>query len=96
MKNFTDKRTFITDEPFAYFSIFKKLKGMSKLEITKNDRRALMATLNDAWHKEHDFIEVTEWSNGEGWDIAINEKQFQLHFTEWDVLKKIIKKFDKL
>jgi hypothetical protein len=96
MKNFTDKRTFITDEPFVYFSIFKKLKGMSKLEITKNDRRALMATLNDAWHEAHDFIEVTEWSNGEGWDIAINEKHFQLHFTEWEVLKKLIKKFDKL
>ncbi len=69
---------------------------MSKLEITKNDRRALMATLNDAWHKESDFIEVTEWSNGEGWDININEKHFQLHFTEWGVLKKLIKKFDKL
>ncbi len=69
---------------------------MSKLEITKNDRRALMTTLNDAWHEAHDFIEVTEWSNGEGWDIAINEKHFQLHFTEWDVLKKLIKKFDKL
>ena len=69
---------------------------MSKLEITKNDRKALIAPLNDAWHKEHDFIEVTEWSNGEGWDISITEKQFQLHFTEWDVLKKLIKKFDKL
>jgi hypothetical protein len=55
-----------------------------------------MVTLNDAWHEAHDFIEVTEWSNGEGWDIAINEKHFQLHFTEWDVLKKLIKKFDKL
>lgn len=20
------------------------------------------------------FIEITEWTNGEGWDIAINEK----------------------
>ena len=70
---------------------------MSKLEITRNDRKALMATLNDAWHKEHDFIEVTEWSNGEGYDIRISdEPTFSLHFTEWDVLKKLIKKFDKL
>ena len=21
------------------------------------------------------FIEITEWTNGEGWDIAINEKK---------------------
>ena len=69
---------------------------MSKLEITKNDRRALMATLNDAWHEAHDFIEVTEWSNGEGYDIAISgNKSFSLHFTEWRVLKKLIKKLEE-
>ena len=25
-----------------------------------------------------DFIEVTEWKNGEGWDITINDKMFSL------------------
>lgn len=24
------------------------------------------------------FIEVTEWKNGEGWDITINDKMFSL------------------
>lgn len=28
--------------------------------------------------KDSDFIEVTEWANGEGWDISINDKLFQL------------------
>ena len=23
--------------------------------------------------KEHSFIEVTEWANGEGWDISIDD-----------------------
>lgn len=24
--------------------------------------------------KESDYISVTEWSNGEGWDISLNDK----------------------
>ena len=66
---------------------------MRKIEINK--RKSAMMSLKDCpWHKEHDFIEVTEWTNGEGWDICISDKQFSLHFTEYDVLKKIIKKLE--
>jgi len=68
---------------------------MSKLEIYETSRRALNAGLNDAWHKESGFIEVTEWSNGEGYDVTISgNKSFSLHFTEWKVLKKLIKKLE--
>ena len=28
--------------------------------------------------KDYEFIEVTEWRNGEGWDISINDKIIQL------------------
>ena len=52
-----------------------------------------MMSLNGClYHKDHDFIEVTEWSNGEGWDITVSDKNFSLHFTEYEVLKKLIKK----
>ena len=69
---------------------------MSKLEIYETSRRALNADLNDAWHKESDFIEVTEWSNGEGYDVTISgNKSFSLYFTEWKVLKKLIKKLEE-
>lgn len=66
-----------------------------KISITENTRKSLFASLEDAYHKECDFIEVTEWSNGEGYDVTINEKQFSLHFTEYEALKKIIKQFEK-
>ncbi len=66
---------------------------MSKIEVEK--RRAAFMKLDDAWHKEMDFIEVTEWSNKEGWDITINERLFQLHFTEYQALKKLIKFLEK-
>lgn len=32
--------------------------------------------------KESDYITVTEWANGEGWDIDLNGKLIQLHDTE--------------
>lgn len=28
--------------------------------------------------KTNDFIEITEWSNGEGWDVTINDRHFHL------------------
>lgn len=37
--------------------------------------------------KAHSFMEVTEWANGEGWDISINdEKQFSLTHGEMQLL----------
>jgi len=68
---------------------------MSKLDITENQRRAISAPLAGAYSKAGDFIEVTEWTNGEGYDVAINDRLFSIHFTEWDVLKKLIKHLDK-
>lgn len=46
-----------------------------------------------------DFLEVTEWSNGEGYDIQISDvdgnKAFQLTWGQWEALKKCIKLIDK-
>ena len=32
--------------------------------------------------KNSDYIVVTEWANGEGWDITINDRQISLHSGE--------------
>ena len=37
-------------------------------------------------HDSDDFIEVTEWANGEGWDISIGDRLFSLN---WDELAAI-------
>lgn len=70
---------------------------MSK--VSESKRRALFKNMTDAWHKKNDYIEVTEWSNGEGWDVCINAdnegtQRFSLHFTEFRELKKLIKKLE--
>jgi hypothetical protein len=47
-----------------------------------------------------DFLEVTEWTNGEGYDICIldvaGEKQFHLTWGQFKALKKCIKAIEKL
>lgn len=37
------------------------------------------------------FIEITEWTNGEGWDIAINEKTFNLTYGELEAINYLVK-----
>lgn len=64
------------------------------LEITQ--RKSIYSELDDTYHKEHDFIEVTEWANGEGWDITISDKQqFSLHHSEFQKLRLLIDYLDQ-
>lgn len=41
--------------------------------------------------KEHDFVEITEWTNGEGWDITINDRHFHLTYGELDAINYLTK-----
>lgn len=67
------------------------------MELKIENRRSITKMMdNCVYHKEHDFIEITEWTNGEGWDITISDKQqFSLHYTEFKVIKKLIKHLEK-
>lgn len=40
--------------------------------------------------KDGAFIEVTEWYNGEGFDVAIGDKQFQLTYGEFEALQALV------
>jgi hypothetical protein len=44
--------------------------------------------------KEDNFIEITEWTNGEGWDISINDKLFSLTRGEVDAISYLTKTLD--
>ena len=48
--------------------------------MKKTNRKSINAKLNkfDVLADKDDFIEVTEWVNGEGYDITINDKIFSL------------------
>jgi len=59
-----------------------------------NKRKSAMVMLDDIYHNDSiDYIEVCQWSNGDGWDISISDKTiFSLHYTEYEAMKKLIKK----
>lgn len=40
------------------------------------------------------FIEITEWHNGEGWDIAINERMVSLTWGQLEAIKYLIKSLE--
>jgi hypothetical protein len=73
---------------------------MSKFQT--NNRRAIFSPLKDyctfALDDPDAYIEVTEWSNKEGYDININTKNrdisFGITWGEFKLLKKLIKEFD--
>jgi hypothetical protein len=80
------------------------MENKPKIEINK--RNAAFVELKDfclfsmAERKDKgDFLEVTEWSNGEGYDIHIDdasgEKKFHITWGQWDALKKCIKAIEK-
>lgn len=67
-------------------------------KIEKYKRKAASSALKDycLFSDKDGFIEVTEWYNGEGYDISIyrrsKELNFGLTYGEAKAIKKLIKK----
>ena len=57
------------------------------------NRKSVMANLKDFDHlsKEHDYIEVAQWNNGEGWDIFINERHVSLTYGQLEAINYLTK-----
>jgi hypothetical protein len=78
-----------------------------KKEINVTNRKSAFVELKDYCvgsmgkdkEKEGHFLEVTEWSNGEGYDIHINdsegERQIHVSYGQFDAIKACIKVIDK-
>lgn len=77
-----------------------KIKHWGKeIEASLYDRKSLMVELKDFDYlaKKNDFIEVTEWGNGEGYDITLSDTQIvSITIGQFDAIKKLIKLFNKL
>lgn len=58
-----------------------------------NSRKSINDDLQkyDPLKNKSSFIEITEWTNGEGWDIAINERIFNLTYGELEAINYLIK-----
>lgn len=62
----------------------------NKLEITQ--RKSVSDSLRKYDHlaKEDSFIEVTEWANGEGYDIIIDDKIISLTNGQLDAINYLV------
>lgn len=64
--------------------------------MEKYSRKSVFESLKDYCYlsKDNDFMEVTEWNNGEGFDVCIdsnrNLKNFSLTFGEFQLLQVLV------
>lgn len=79
---------------------YNKQQSEKTYKTEENQRRAIFAELKQwcfGYGKEHDFIEVTEWANGEGFDVDIETDQrqrFQLTWGQYEALKHLVNKIE--
>lgn len=61
-----------------------------------NERKSISDELKKYDHlaKDTDFIEVTEWTNGEGWDIWLNDRLMSLTYGQLEAINYLIKFLD--
>ena len=64
-------------------------------------RQAVFADLTDydPFAEEDHFIEVTQWHNGEGFDVEVQSEDlfsFQLTWLQFEALKAVIAKLEEL
>ena len=65
------------------------------MAIETYERKTKFAELGAWCHmsKPHDFIEVTEWHNGEGVDVCIDsngEQRFSLTWGQYEALQALV------
>jgi hypothetical protein len=64
--------------------------------IEETKRKAVFSELKGycIFAGDSDFIEVTEWSNGDGYDICIDHKngqeRFSLTYGEWELMQVLM------
>ncbi len=64
------------------------------MEIKKVKTITVDLGIFDYLAKEGDYISITEWENGEGWDIAFNDKMIHLSMGELDAINYLTKKLE--
>jgi hypothetical protein len=80
-----------------------KLKNeqMSKQKFKTELRKSIFSGIGEycCLSKEHDYIEITEWTNGEGFDIDIQhegKQKMSITWGQFKLLKKLVKQLEKV
>jgi len=82
---------------------FKKDFDKKHNTFEKYNRKAIFSPLKEycifSVHEESDYMEVTKWANGDGFDVEVRAKgldtRFQISYGQFDLLKKLVKQLNK-
>jgi threonine dehydrogenase-like Zn-dependent dehydrogenase len=69
------------------------LEEITVIEINKRTAKFTELKPYDFTAKANDFMEICEWTNGEGVDVTIESnghQQFSLTWTQWEALQALI------
>ena len=71
-----------------------------KVDYVISTRPSIHSSLTDYCYlsKEHGYIEITEWTNGDGFDIDLSsheEQYMRMTWGQFKLLKKLVKKLEK-
>ena len=66
---------------------------MNKIESVRSITTKMK--MFDLVSKDSDYITVTEWSNGEGWDICINDNVIQISRGELEAINFLTTAVDR-
>ena len=58
--------------------------------MNKANRKTIMIERDDIYSKEGDYVEVTEWSNGEGFDVSTQDQMYNISYIELKLIKKAL------
>ena len=68
------------------------------INVENYNRRAVCCNLDEfdtIFADETDFVEVCEWKNGEGYDIAINDTHISLTYGELEAINYLVTQLNK-
>lgn len=77
-----------------------KREQMSKQKFKTVVRKSIHSEIGDYCYlssSDHDFIEVTEWANGDGVDVYLSssgEQRIAITWGQFKLLKKIVKQLE--
>jgi hypothetical protein len=57
------------------------------VEVYQRQARFTELRPYDHTAKEHDFMEVCEWHNGEGFDVTVNDQVTSFTWGQWECLQ---------
>lgn len=69
------------------------------INVENYNRKAVCCNLEEfdpMFALSDDFIEVCEWKNGEGYDIAINDTHISLTYGELEAINYLVTQLNKV